>query len=96
MSLNNPLVIAVTSTDAYVITDGSNFRIRLVNASGTMTTIAGDGDIPYKGDGGQATSSSISLLCVVVTSMGDYIIADGAAPAVAPSLGAAWELREGC
>lgn len=42
------------------ICDQSNHRIRKVNASGIITTIAGTGTPGYSGDGGPATSANIN------------------------------------
>jgi uncharacterized membrane protein len=67
----------VTSTGAYVISDRSNHRIRLVSTSGIITTIAGNGVVAYGGDGGPATSASLYTPSgIAVTSTGAIVIAD--------------------
>ena len=58
--LNNPDGIAVTRTGAFVIADTYNHRIRLVSTSGIISTIAGNGNAAYSGDGGPATLASLS------------------------------------
>jgi hypothetical protein len=41
------------------ISDGFNFRVRQVNAAGTIDTIVGNGTRTYSGDGGPATKAGI-------------------------------------
>lgn len=58
--LNYPLGVAVSTTGNIYIADYSNNRVRKINASGTMSTIAGVG-LPYgyTGDGGPATIAKL-------------------------------------
>jgi sugar lactone lactonase YvrE len=54
-------------------------RIREVNASGVMTTVAGTGVFGYSGDGGAATNAQLrSCYGVAVDGMGNLFIADTA------------------
>ncbi len=53
--------IAVDKFGNLYIPDGSNNRIRMVNTSGVINTIAGTGTSGYSGDGGQATAANLSL-----------------------------------
>jgi sugar lactone lactonase YvrE len=57
--LNNPYGIAVDSSGNLFIGDSSNNRVRMVNTSGTINTVAGDGTCGYTGDGGNATQAEI-------------------------------------
>jgi sugar lactone lactonase YvrE len=57
--LSNPAGIALYGGDLY-IADNLNNRIRKVNASGIITTVAGIGSQGYTGDGGAATSAAIN------------------------------------
>jgi hypothetical protein len=58
-SLNLPTGIVVdTNMNIYII-DAGNHRIRKVNPSGTITTIAGNGIDGYSGDGGSAINASL-------------------------------------
>ena len=50
--------------------DGLNYRIRKIDGSGVISTIAGTGIRGYSGDGGPATASDISYV--------ESIVADGA------------------
>ena len=69
--------VAVDSAGNLYIADTQNCRIRKVNASGTITTVAGNGTSGYSGDGGPATSAELSYpYGVAVDSAGNLYIAD--------------------
>jgi hypothetical protein len=55
--LHNPFGIALDRTGSLYIADADNNRVRKVGASGTITTIAGNGGASYSGDGGLATAA---------------------------------------
>lgn len=58
--LSNPQGLAVDSSGDLVISDYGNNRIRKVSMSeGTITTIAGNGETEYDGEGKDATESSL-------------------------------------
>ena len=57
--LANPCCIAVDNSGNQYIADGGNSRIRKVDASGTITTVAGNGIAGYTGDEGLATDARI-------------------------------------
>ncbi|MFL6451826.1 MAG: Ig-like domain repeat protein [Bryobacteraceae bacterium] len=77
-SLNSPSSVAVDGTRNVYIADSGNNRIRKVSAdTGVITTVAGDGSSGYGGDGGPATSASLSYLSsVAVDGSGNIYIAD--------------------
>ena len=54
-----PTGVAIHGTDVYFV-DNGNARVRKVDASGIITTVAGNGIGGYSGDGGAATLASIS------------------------------------
>ena len=57
--LNNPSSVAVDAVGNLYIADTDNNRVRLVSASGTISTIAGSGAIVYVGDGGVGTAAGL-------------------------------------
>ncbi|MCW3121794.1 MAG: hypothetical protein JWQ38_1286 [Flavipsychrobacter sp.] len=60
------------------ISDCNNNRIRMINTSGIISTIAGNGVAGYSGDGGSATSAQISGPSgVAIDGTGNIYIADG-------------------
>ena len=68
--------LAVNS-NGYLIADTGNHRIRLVNGAGTITTIAGNGSVGSGGDGGAATSASLTCpMDMVVDSIGNLYVSD--------------------
>lgn len=55
----DPKGVAVDAQGYLYISDTYNSRIRKIGLDGTITTIAGNGDPAYSGDGGIATSAKI-------------------------------------
>lgn len=55
----NPEGIFVDTSGEIIFADFSNNRIRKIDLSGVITTIAGTGVIGYSGDGGQATAAKL-------------------------------------
>jgi sugar lactone lactonase YvrE len=58
--LDFPNAVAVDREGNLYISDGLNYRIRKVDKSGIITTIAGTGEEGYSGDGGSATSAKLT------------------------------------
>jgi len=56
--LHAPAGIYVTSSSLY-IADLANHRVRMVNSSGIISTVAGNGTLGYAGDGGAATNAEL-------------------------------------
>ena len=72
-----PVSVAVDSTGALYIADTLNRRIRRVDPGGTITTVAGIGEIGYSGDGGLAVNAQLRYPTgVAVDNTGALYIAD--------------------
>ncbi|HUO31830.1 MAG TPA: IPT/TIG domain-containing protein [Bryobacteraceae bacterium] len=72
-----PASIALDSSGNLYVPDVNNYRIRVVLASGTIWSIAGDGSDGYGGDGGAALSAELSApRSVAVASSGKIYIGD--------------------
>jgi uncharacterized protein (TIGR03437 family) len=75
--LNLPYGVALDGAGNLFIVDSSNNRIRKVTPAGIITTIAGNGNHGYSGDGGPAISAEINLpYGVAVDVAGNLFIAD--------------------
>ncbi len=58
--LNAPPFVAVDAAGNIYIADEHNNRVRKVDTSGKITTIAGTGSVGFSGDGGPATSAQLN------------------------------------
>ncbi len=60
--MNNPTWVTVDGANNVYITDQFNHRIRMVAAAtGIITTVAGNGNAAFSGDGGPAISASLNF-----------------------------------
>jgi sugar lactone lactonase YvrE len=76
-SLTFPRGVAVDNAGNLYVADTGNHRIRKVNTSGIISTVAGSALNRFAGDGGPATSASLNgPLSVAVDSAGNLYIAD--------------------
>lgn len=73
-----PSGLSVLPDGGYLIADTFNHRIRKVDASGTITTVAGSSATPgFGGDGGAATTALLNApRDVTVTADGGFLVAD--------------------
>jgi len=72
-----PYGVAVDTAGNLYIADSSNYRVRMVSTSGTITTVAGNGTCCYSGDGSAATKAQLDgPAAVAVDAAGDLYIAD--------------------
>jgi len=75
--IDDPIGVAVDSIGNLFIADADNNRIRKVDTYGTITTVAGNGNADYAGDGGPATNAALSYpYGVAVDGAGNLFIAD--------------------
>ncbi len=76
-SFGGEIRIAVGKDGEVYISDKDNYRIRMINSAGIISTIAGDGQERYAGNGGPAKKASfIFLACVNVAPNGDLYVCD--------------------
>lgn len=76
--LNHPTGVIVDATGGILIADQHNYRIRRVDPSGTITTIAGTGFSGYgMGDGGPALNTGLNLpTTLALDAKGGILIAE--------------------
>jgi trimeric autotransporter adhesin len=75
--LAGPTGVVVDSSGNLFIADCNNYRVRKMDSSGIITTVAGNGTFGYSGDGGTATSAQLSLpKGVSLDSAGNLFVAD--------------------
>jgi len=58
--LDEPLSLSTDAFGNLYVCDANNYRIRKINTSGIITTIAGDGAFGVSGDGGPATAAQVN------------------------------------
>lgn len=75
--LNDPAAVAVSACGTLYIADVRNNRIRQVDATGIISTVAGSGRAGFSGDGGLAIQAQLSQpLGLAVDGEGNLYIAD--------------------
>jgi sugar lactone lactonase YvrE len=75
--LSRPHGVAVDGVGNIYISDSDNHRIRKVDTSGVITTIAGTGEPGYSGDGGPALDAMIVDPYVLVVDGGGNLLVGG-------------------
>ena len=86
--LDKPEAIAVDAAGNVFFDDTDNDRIRRIDTSGIITTVAGNGTAASTGDGGHATSAQLQDPSGLVMD-GDgvlYVSSDGNAPSCVRSI----------
>jgi sugar lactone lactonase YvrE len=69
--------VAVDGGGNLYVADADNNRIRRVDAAGVITTVAGNGNCDFTGDGGPATAAALCIpYGVAVDPAGNFYIAD--------------------
>src|SRR5207253_244765 len=75
--ISSARAVAADATGNLYIADTANNRIRKIDTSGIITTVAGTGKAGYSGDGSQATLARVrSPLDLSVDPAGDLFLAD--------------------
>ncbi len=75
--LNQPTGVALDAKGNLYIADASNYRIRQVSPDLTVSTLAGDGNFNYSGDGGAASAARLGHpQGLTVDSNGNLYVAD--------------------
>jgi len=74
--LHSPGGVAVDAAGNLYIADTLNYRVRMVNPSGVIATVAGNGGTASAGDGRQAVSASLMPAGVALDAAGNLYIAD--------------------
>jgi sugar lactone lactonase YvrE len=75
-SLYYPGGVFMDGSGNLYISDSGNHRIRKVDASGMITTVAGNGTAAFAGDGGSATAAGLAPVGIFIDESGNLYIAD--------------------
>jgi len=77
-TFNNCVGVCTDAFGNLYIADAGNNRVRMVNTSGVINTVAGDGTGGYSGDGGNATAAELNnpIAVAIDASSGNLYIAD--------------------
>ncbi|MCW3121537.1 MAG: C-terminal target protein [Flavipsychrobacter sp.] len=74
--LHQPSAIAFDKHGNMYVIDGYSYRVRMINTTGIINTIAGTGTIGSAGDGGPATAAEIEPLSIATDSSDNIYITE--------------------
>ena len=74
--LNGPSAVAVDASGNLLLVDYANNRVREVNTSGLISTVAGNGTCNYTGDGGSAAAAELCPWGIAVDKSGTIYVSD--------------------
>lgn len=75
--LHNPCAVAIDNAGDVFIADDSSSRIRMIDPTGIITTIAGYGGFGTGGDGGPATATQFNnIYSLAIDAMGNVLVSD--------------------
>jgi sugar lactone lactonase YvrE len=77
--LSFPYGVAFDGSGNFYIADNGNGRVREVNTSGIISTVAGNGTCGYTGDGGSATAAEVCPYSVALDKAGTIYVVDSSA-----------------
>lgn len=75
-ALNYPVGLALDAAGNLYVADFNNKRVRRITPQGTITTVAGNGQAGFSGDGQAATQAAINGYGVGISPSGELFIAD--------------------
>ena len=76
-AINNPRGVAADAAGNIFIADQANNRVRKINASGIITTVAGNGSIGFSGDNAPATAAMLNgPYAIAADNAGNIYISD--------------------
>ena len=73
---NKPRGIIADNAGNVYICDHNNYRVRRVDVTGIVTTVAGNGTMGNSGDGGMATDAQIEPEAITIDGTGNLVISD--------------------
>ena len=74
--LNTPQGVAVDAAGNIYVADYGNNRVRKIDTTGNINTIAGNGKFQFSGDDGPATAAGIDPFDLALDSAGDVLVVD--------------------
>jgi hypothetical protein len=74
--LNGPTCVAAVADGSLLIADQGNRRVRRIAPDGTITTIAGNGEAGFAGEGGPATAAALVPQDIVALPDGGALVTD--------------------